>query len=245
MYCESLDKKNLTGQKWWHGHIPCNMEPFSNQQPLLRSIFAAIFQRESHRKLSWLEGSWFRVAMATAEIYRAAGSLRRNGSMWRSSGADVFSRSSRDEDDEEALKWAALEKLPTYNRLRKGLLMGSQEEDNEKFLLRLRNRIERVGITIPEIEVRFEHLTIDAEAFIGSRALPSFHNFMFNKIEDALTGLRILRSRRRKFTILHDVSGIIKPQRMTLLLGPPSSGKTTLLLALSGKLDPLLRLREG
>ncbi|KAL6334363.1 hypothetical protein AAG906_014764 [Vitis piasezkii] len=207
--------------------------------------------------------------MATAEIYKAAGSLRRNGSMWRSSGADVFSRSSRDEDDEEALKWAALEKLPTYNRLRKGLLMGSRgaasevdvenlgfqekqslmerlvkiaEEDNEKFLLRLRNRIERVGITIPEIEVRFEHLTIDAEAFIGSRALPSFHNFMFNKIEDALTGLRILRSRRRKFTILHDVSGIIKPQRMTLLLGPPSSGKTTLLLALSGKLDPTLKV---
>ncbi|RVW28717.1 Pleiotropic drug resistance protein 1 [Vitis vinifera] len=195
--------------------------------------------------------------MATAEIYKAAGSLRRNGSMWRSSGADVFSRSSRDEDDEEALKWAALEKLPTYNRLRKGLLMGSQgaasevdvdnlgfqekqslmerlvkiaEEDNEKFLLRLRNRIERVGITIPEIEVRFEHLTIDAEAFIGSRAC--LHSIILCSI----------KSRRRKFTILHDVSGIIKPQRMTLLLGPPSSGKTTLLLALSGKLDPLLRV---
>ena len=109
--------------------------------------------------------------MATADIYRASGSLRRNGSsIWRSSGADVFSRSSRDEDDEEALKWAALEKLPTYNRLRRGLLMGSEgeaseidihnlgfqekknlverlvkvaEEDNEKFLLKLKNRIDR------------------------------------------------------------------------------------------------------
>ncbi|PNX70119.1 pleiotropic drug resistance protein 1-like, partial [Trifolium pratense] len=29
--------------------------------------------------------------------------------------------------------------------------------------------------------------------------------------------------------------------RMTLLLGPPSSGKTTLLLALAGKLDPKLK----
>ena len=113
----------------------------------------------------------FRVAMATGEIYRAGGSLRKDSSsIWRNSGEEVFSRSSRDEDDEEALKWAALEKLPTYNRLRKGLLMGSQgaasevdvdnlgfqekqslmerlvkiaEEDNEKFLLRLRNRIER------------------------------------------------------------------------------------------------------
>ncbi|RYR77950.1 hypothetical protein Ahy_A01g002665 [Arachis hypogaea] len=31
---------------------------------------------------------------------------------------------------------------------------------------------------------------------------------------------------------------------MTLLLGPPSSGKTTLLLALAAKLDPELRWKE-
>ncbi|RVW77076.1 Pleiotropic drug resistance protein 1 [Vitis vinifera] len=221
----------------------------------------------------WLvlqEGSSFQVAMATADIYRASGSLRRNGSsIWRSSGADVFSRSSRDEDDEEALKWAALEKLPTYNRLRRGLLMGSEgeaseidihnlgfqdkknlverlvkvaEEDNEKFLLKLKNRIDRVGIDVPEIEVRFEHLTIDAEAFVGSRALPSFHNFIFSKLEGILNAVRILPSKKRKFTILNDVSGIIKPRRLTLLLGPPSSGKTTLLLALAGKLDPNLKV---
>ncbi|RVW28976.1 Pleiotropic drug resistance protein 1 [Vitis vinifera] len=189
------------------------------------------------------------VAMATADIYRASGSFRRNGSsIWRNSGADVFSRSSRDEDDEEALKWAALEKLPTYNRLRKGKEEFSgavgkiAEEDNEKFLLKLKNRIDRVGIDVPEIEVRFEHLTIDAEAFVGSRALPSFHNFIFNKFEGILNAVRILPSKKRKFTILNDVSGIIKPRRLTLLLGPPSSGKTTLLLALAGKLDPNLKV---
>lgn len=43
-------------------------------------------------------------------------------------------------------------------------------------------------------------------------------------------------------TVLHDVSGIVKPRRMTLLLGPPGSGKTTLLLALAGKLDKDLRV---
>lgn len=109
--------------------------------------------------------------MATANIYRESVSSRMNSSsIWRNSGAEIFSQSSREEDDEEALKWAVLEKLPTYNRLRKGLLMGSEgdaievdvhklglqdrknlverlvktaEEDNEKFLFKLRNRIER------------------------------------------------------------------------------------------------------
>lgn len=81
-----------------------------------------------------------------------------------------FSTSLHDEDDEEALKWAALERLPTFDRVKKGLLLGSRgrtseidiknldfheriktverlvkntEEENEKFLLKLRNRIDR------------------------------------------------------------------------------------------------------
>uniref|UniRef100_F6HX54 Pleiotropic ABC efflux transporter N-terminal domain-containing protein n=1 Tax=Vitis vinifera TaxID=29760 RepID=F6HX54_VITVI len=201
--------------------------------------------------------------MSTPET-RRAGSMR-----WRTPDVEIFSQSTRGEDDEEALKWAALEKLPTYNRLRKGLLLGSEgeaievdihslglqdkknlverlikiaEEDNEKFLLKLKNRMDGVGIELPEIEVRYEHLTIDGEAYVGSRAFPSFFNFIFNQVENILHGLRILPTRKRKFTILRDVSGIIKPGRLTLLLGPPSSGKTTFLLALSGKLDPSLKV---
>ncbi|MCD7456583.1 transcription factor [Datura stramonium] len=199
------------------------------------------------------------------------GSIRENSnSIWRNNGVEVFSRSARDEDDEEALKWAALEKLPTYDRLRKGILFGSQgvgvsevdvddlgvqqrknlldrlvkvaDEDNEKFLLKLKNRIDRVGIDFPSIEVRFEHLNIEADAYVGSRALPTFTNFISNFIESLLDSLHILPSKKRSVTILKDVSGIVKPCRMTLLLGPPGSGKTTLLLALAGKLDSDLRV---
>ncbi|KAK4372800.1 hypothetical protein RND71_008184 [Anisodus tanguticus] len=178
-------------------------------------------------------------------------------------------RGTRDEDDEEALKWAALEKLPTFDRLRKGLLFGSQgaanevdindlgfqeskslldrlvkvvDEDNEKFLLKLKNRVDRVGIDLPSIEVRYEHLNIEADAYAGSRALPTFINFMTNFVETLLNSLHILPSKKRQITILKDVSGMIKPCRMTLLLGSPSSGKTTLLLALAGKLDPALKV---
>ncbi|KAJ0075535.1 hypothetical protein Patl1_34365 [Pistacia atlantica] len=211
--------------------------------------------------------------MDSGDVYRLRGSLRigsnsLRGSSRRAVPIDVFSRSVREEDDEEALKWAALEKLPTFDRLRKGILntsrggydeievdnLGPQEKqklieklikiaevDNEAFLYKLRDRIDRVGIEVPKIEVRFEHLNIEAEAYVGSRALPSFVNFSINMIEGFLTYLHILKNRKRRFTILNDVSGIIKPKRMTLLLGPPASGKTTLLLALAGKLDPSLK----
>ncbi|KAJ4838233.1 hypothetical protein Tsubulata_050905 [Turnera subulata] len=158
--------------------------------------------------------------MEGGDLYRAGSSLRRGSSLaWRNDNSGIFPTSNfgYEENDEEALMWAALEKQPTYARLRRGVLptsaggateidvlnLGFQErknlldrlvkvaeEDNEKFLLKLKNRIDR------KIPVH----------------------------------------------ILKDVSGSIKPSRMTLLLGPPSCGKTTLLLALAGKLDSSLKL---
>ncbi|KAH7547344.1 hypothetical protein FEM48_Zijuj01G0299800 [Ziziphus jujuba var. spinosa] len=211
------------------------------------------------------------IEMEGGDLYRAASSIQRSGSssLWMNSASEVFTRSTREEDDEEALKWAALEKLPTYNRLRKGILTSSSgkpneveisklgfeerrnlmerlikvaEEDNEKFLLKLKNRIDKVGLDIPTIEVRYENINIDAEAYVGSRALPSFFNFAFNIVESILNTLHIAPSKKKHISILHDVNGVIKPSRLALLLGPPSSGKTTFLLALAGKLDKELKL---
>jgi hypothetical protein len=99
-------------------------------------------------------------------------------------GNDVFSRSSREENDEEALRWAALEKLPTYDRVRRAIVplclggdgaeagagagggngvvdvdvlsLGPQQcrallerlvrvaaEDNQRFLLKIKERVDR------------------------------------------------------------------------------------------------------
>ncbi|KAE8680794.1 Pleiotropic drug resistance protein 3 [Hibiscus syriacus] len=222
------------------------------------------------KKKQVLSGGCFLISiMEGSDIYRASSSLRSPTSLaWRNNDVEPFSRSYREEDDEEALMWAALERLPTVSRLRKGILTSSEggaseidvhklgwqqrkvllerlvkvaEEDNEKLLLKLKNRVARVGIDLPTIEVRFEHLNIEAQAFVGTSALPTVLNFTTGIIEGFLNHIGILSSRKKKFTILNDVSGIIKPGRMALLLGPPSSGKTTLLLALAGKLDPTLK----
>ncbi|XP_047334134.1 ABC transporter G family member 34-like [Impatiens glandulifera] len=175
--------------------------------------------------------------------------------------------------EEEELEWAAIERLPTYDRLRKGMMkkmlddgkivheeidvtnLGIQERkqlmesifriieiDNEKFLHNFRQRIDRVGIEIPVTEVRYENLSIEGDVYVGSRALPTLFNATLNVIESILELVRLSPMKKRKIQILKNVSGILKPSRMTLLLGPPGAGKTTLLLALAGKLDKDLRV---
>lgn len=95
--------------------------------------------------------------------------------VFTTAGQDVFQRSGRDHDDHEELMWAAIERLPTVDRVRKGILeqvlddgkvvreevdfanLGIQDkkhlteyilkavEDNESFLRRLRDRTDRLG----------------------------------------------------------------------------------------------------
>ncbi|KAL0303557.1 UNVERIFIED_CONTAM: Pleiotropic drug resistance protein 2 [Sesamum radiatum] len=179
-------------------------------------------------------------------------------------GQDAFEKSGREYDDQEELMWAAIERLPTYDRTRKGILkqvledgkvvreevdfahLGNQErkhlmdnilrvvdEDNERFLQRLRDRTDRVGIDIPKVEVRYEHLSVDGDAYVGSRALPTLLNSTLNVIEGIFEKVKIIPSKKKSIKILHDVSGIVKPSRLW---------KTILLKALAGKLDKDLRV---
>ncbi|CAN4106572.1 unnamed protein product [Withania somnifera] len=178
------------------------------------------------------------------------------------------------EEEEKELKWAAIDRLPTYDRMRKGMMkevmnngrvvhhevdmtkLGNQdrkvlmesilkvvEDDNEKFLRGLRNRTDRVGIEIPKIEVRFQNLSVEGDAYVGRRALPTLLNSTLNTMEAVLGLINLSPSKKRVVKILEDVCGIIRPSRMTLLLGPPGSGKTTLLKALAGKSEDDLRVK--
>ncbi|RLN40971.1 ABC transporter G family member 48-like [Panicum miliaceum] len=189
---------------------------------------------------------------------------------------DPFGRAQSEQehrDEEENLRWAALEKLPTYDRMRQGILrralhqqqqegQGGVEvvdiqklaggdgaralferlfqDDSERFLRRLRDRIDMVGIELPTIEVRYEQLTVEADVITAGRAIPTLWNAATNFIQ-GLIG-RFGSSNKRNITILKNANGVLKPSRMTLLLGPPSSGKSTLMRALTGKLDKNLKV---
>ncbi|KAJ4749154.1 ABC transporter G family member 36 [Rhynchospora pubera] len=174
------------------------------------------------------------------------------------------------ENDEEALMWASLERLPTYARVRTGILnmpegqqrevdikhlgiiekkalldrlIKNAEEENERFLMKLRRRIDRAGIEMPTVEVRYEKLKIDADIYVGTRGLPTLSNTFFNSFMPIGQALNMVQSNKKELTILHGISGIIKPRRMTLLLGPPGAGKTTLLKVLAGNSDKDLRIQ--
>lgn len=144
-------------------------------------------------------------------------------------------------DKEEAFPVDDIQKLgrQEWKELLHNLL---DTNDLQTFLTRLRHRFDQVGVEIPKVEVRFEHLSVKGDVYIGRRALPTLLNATINIIETIIGLVHLVPSKKRILNILHDVNGIIRPSRMTLLLGPPSSGKTTLLLALAGKLDNDLKV---
>ncbi|KAK2646907.1 hypothetical protein Ddye_022102 [Dipteronia dyeriana] len=114
------------------------------------------------------------------------------------------------------------------------------ENDNLQLLQKIRKRINKVGIQLPTVEVRYKNLSVEAECeVVHGKPLPT----LWNATKSTFSGFTSLLGSKQeaKLRIIKDVSGIIKPGRMTLLLGPPGCGKTTLLLALAGKLSHSLK----
>ncbi|PON54812.1 ABC transporter-like [Trema orientale] len=100
-----------------------------------------------------------------------------------------------------------------------------------------------VGLKLPTVEVRYRNLSIEAECeVVQGKPLPTLWNTLKN-LFCAVTQISAgCKSKGDKLEILRDVSGIIRPSRMTLLIGPPGCGKTTLLQALAGILNSSLQV---
>lgn len=191
--------------------------------------------------------------------------------MWNPSpSSSRISENNRVTDEQEEALWlAALQRSPTLIRARTSIfrnasgelslvnigklkdqelkqvldkLIKASNEDPEQFFRRVRQRFDAVDLEFPKVEVRFQNLNVDAFVHVGNRALPTIPNFFFNMTEVFLRQLRIFPGRRKKLSILKNINGVLRPSRLTLLLGPPSSGKTTLLLALAGWLDHGLKM---
>ncbi|KAF7126875.1 hypothetical protein RHSIM_Rhsim11G0074600 [Rhododendron simsii] len=137
----------------------------------------------------------------------------------------------------DVTKLGALERHMFVEKLIKHI-----ENDNLRLLQKMRARVDEVGVELPRVEVRYSNLRVEAECeVVHGKPLPTLWNSLKSIVRDCakLPGLKLQEA---KITIINDLSGIVKPGRMTLLLGPPGCGKTTLLKALSGNLDKSLKV---
>lgn len=109
------------------------------------------------------------------------------------------------------------------------------EPDSIDLLKRMRARLEAVGLHPPTLTIRYKNLTVTGRVTVGTRELPNIMAPVSARMAPALHALGSSKgAAHQPLGIINDVSGVLHPGRLTLLLGPPKSGKTTLLRTLAG-----------
>jgi ABC-type sugar transport system ATPase subunit len=108
------------------------------------------------------------------------------------------------------------------------------------FVERLATALAQTG-GLPTVTIEYRDVHVEADALVGADRTPS----VWNSTKALVKSLALKRLQTRPLTILDGVSGVIKPGRLTLLLGPPGSGKSVLLQHLSGRLRTHRGLRAS
>ncbi|KAG2492873.1 hypothetical protein HYH03_008788 [Edaphochlamys debaryana] len=121
-------------------------------------------------------------------------------------------------------------------------VMETRDQDNMRLMQKVAERLERVGLSFPGIEVRWQGLTVEAEVPTRAAVIPTLATAAASILRGCVSPLLPKRTGgggRR--VLLNNVSGVLKPGRMCLLLGPPGSGKTTLMRALASQLHKVYK----
>ncbi|KAJ0561238.1 putative ABC-transporter domain-containing protein [Helianthus annuus] len=173
-----------------------------------------------------------------SEIGSLRSSFCRRTSSFRAT-SERGSVNKHDETDENVLKWEAIDRLPTFERLKSSLfddengrkvvdvtkllaperhmfierLIKHIENDNLRLLQKLRNRTDKVGVQLPSVEVRYKNLIVEAECkVVQGKPLPTLWNSFQSLVSESVM-IPGLKSKRAKIIILKDISGVIKPGR--------------------------------
>ncbi|KAF0698139.1 Aste57867_11235 [Aphanomyces stellatus] len=112
---------------------------------------------------------------------------------------------------------------------------GFLADGSDKFHDMIANHLETAsGKAMPQVEIRFKDLSLAADVAVatkdGGHELPTLLNHAKKSLMGLAKSKRVLHK-----DILHPVTGVFKPATMTLLLGQPSSGKSSLMKMLAGR----------
>ncbi|KAK9836042.1 hypothetical protein WJX81_008449 [Elliptochloris bilobata] len=115
-------------------------------------------------------------------------------------------------------------------------VVDENSKDGKTLRQAVKDRLDRAGLARPRVEVRWEDLAVEARVLFGQRARPTVLSFYRDALLAPLVAAGLVRDARVRLRILERCSGRLEPGRLTLLLGAPASGKSTLLHALAGAL---------
>ncbi|KAG2439064.1 hypothetical protein HYH02_006591 [Chlamydomonas schloesseri] len=142
--------------------------------------------------------------------------------------------------DEAALMEAAVDEA-VHKRLRplkelqeldkKMQAVDEQLKEYGGFTAALGARMKAFGVAMPSVTLEYRDLSVHTDALVGSAGIPSVGNSLLGMFKR----LVCVKDHTVDHPILDKLSGVIRPGRPTLLLGPPASGKSSLLKVLAGR----------
>lgn len=91
-----------------------------------------------------------------------------------------------------------------------------------------RNIVEALEMAPPPVEVKASHLTVRGQALVGKERIPTVWSSFKNSLLSVFK-----KQNTQSVVLLNDICVVLKPGESTLLLGPPSAGKSVLLQMLS------------
>jgi ABC-type multidrug transport system ATPase subunit/ABC-type multidrug transport system permease subunit len=118
--------------------------------------------------------------------------------------------------------------------------VAEQITGNEEMLVKLNELFSSNANLWPSITVTYDDLTVTTDALLGSASVPSVYNTTKGLCSSLLCqgGLKTA-----PLTILDNITGMLKPGRLTLVMGPPGSGKSVFMQVLCGRLEASSKLQ--
>lgn len=107
------------------------------------------------------------------------------------------------------------------------------------------NELHEAHVPLPRVEVRYENLRYELQLTqrAAGRKIKTVGSSLLDCAKTPLTIARALSNKlsgktvgKTPFTVLDDVSGVLKPGTLSLVLSPPGHGKTSFLRALAQRI---------